>query len=167
MKILIAVDGSECSSEAVDTVAARSWPEDTELRVITIVEPIYYEYAYPGAYMPSLGEAQKEYYAYCNDLVYSKVAQLKKACSRNTITSKVIDGLIADSIIEEAKNWDADLLVLGSHGRRGFQKFLLGSVAEKVATHAPCSVEIIKQKESVQKSEKSKKQTAAATAKSK
>jgi len=151
MKVLIAVDGSECSSAAVDSVAARHWPEDPQFRVIMVVEPIYYEYALPGAYLPSLGEAQKEYYAYCNELASSKQAQLKKAVGRAEVTTKVLEGLIADTIIDEAIDWDADLIVLGSHGRKGFQKFLLGSVAEKVATHAPCSVEIVKEKESARK----------------
>ncbi len=43
-----------------------------------------------------------------------------------------------------AKSWPADLIVMGSHGRRGFEKALLGSVSEAVAMHAPCSVEIIR-----------------------
>lgn len=156
MKVLIAVDGSECSSEAVDSVVERQWTDKCQFRVVTIVEPIYYEYALPGAYLPSLGEAQKEYYAFCQNLIDSKVAQIKKSVPQCDVSGKIIDGLIADSIIEEACDWEADLLVLGSHGRKGLQKFLLGSVAEKVATHAPCSVEIHKQKQSARDAEKHK-----------
>jgi nucleotide-binding universal stress UspA family protein len=48
-------------------------------------------------------------------------------------------------ILKEAADWGADLIVLGSHGRRGFSRFLLGSVSEAVASHAPCSVEVIRQ----------------------
>jgi nucleotide-binding universal stress UspA family protein len=160
MRVLIAIDGSDCSSAAVDAVAERHWPEDTQFRIITVVEPIYYEYAYPGAYLPSLGEAQKEFYTYCNELVYSKVAQMKNCHPKNEVSFKVIDGLIADSIIEEAKDWNADSIIVGSHGRKGFQKFLLGSVAEKVATHAPCSVEIIKQKQKSPEKKQEKQKTA-------
>jgi nucleotide-binding universal stress UspA family protein len=47
-------------------------------------------------------------------------------------------------ILEEAHKWGADLIVLGSHGRRGISRFLLGSVSEAVASHAHCSVEIIR-----------------------
>ena len=47
-------------------------------------------------------------------------------------------------ILVEAGRWNADLIVLGSHGRRGFSSILLGSVSEGVATHAGCSVEIIR-----------------------
>jgi nucleotide-binding universal stress UspA family protein len=49
-------------------------------------------------------------------------------------------------ILDEAEKWDADLIVLGSHGYSGWQRFLLGSVSHAVATHALCSVEIVRQK---------------------
>jgi nucleotide-binding universal stress UspA family protein len=43
-----------------------------------------------------------------------------------------------------ADEWKADLIVLGSHGKHGIEKFLLGSVAESVARHAKCSVMIVR-----------------------
>ena len=49
-------------------------------------------------------------------------------------------------ILEEAREWGADLIVVGSHGRRGLERFLLGSVADSIAIHAECSVEVIRQK---------------------
>jgi nucleotide-binding universal stress UspA family protein len=47
-------------------------------------------------------------------------------------------------ILSEAAEWGADLIVVGSHGRRGVNRLLLGSVSEAVALHANCSVEIIR-----------------------
>ena len=47
-------------------------------------------------------------------------------------------------IVQSAEEWGANLIVCGSHGRRGLSRFLLGSVSEAVATHAHCSVEIIR-----------------------
>jgi nucleotide-binding universal stress UspA family protein len=47
-------------------------------------------------------------------------------------------------IIDAAEAWKAELIVIGSHGRKGLQRFLLGSVAESIARHAACSVEIIR-----------------------
>lgn len=47
-------------------------------------------------------------------------------------------------ILDEAERWKADLIVAGSHGLGGVRRLLLGSVAQHVATHAPCSVEIVR-----------------------
>ena len=48
-------------------------------------------------------------------------------------------------ILDEAKDWGADLIVLGSHGYRSLERLMLGSVSESVATHAHCSVEVIRE----------------------
>jgi nucleotide-binding universal stress UspA family protein len=48
-------------------------------------------------------------------------------------------------ILDEAKNWGADLIALGSHGYRGIDRLMLGSVSESVAMHARCSVEVIRE----------------------
>ena len=48
-------------------------------------------------------------------------------------------------ILQNAEEWGADLIVCGSHGRRGLSRFMLGSVSEAIAAHAKCSVEIIRQ----------------------
>ena len=50
----------------------------------------------------------------------------------------------AKLILKEATTWGADLIVMGSHGRRGLKRFLIGSVSESVAMHAGCSVEIVR-----------------------
>ena len=57
------------------------------------------------------------------------------------------DSLFGDPgtiLLDEAKLWGADLIVLGSHGLHGFERMLLGSVSESVAMHAHCSVEVIR-----------------------
>ena len=61
------------------------------------------------------------------------------------ITTKVLDGDPKTAIIEEARRWGADLILVGSHGR-GAAKLVLGSVAQAVAANAPCSVEIVRLK---------------------
>ena len=55
-------------------------------------------------------------------------------------------------ILETAKEWGADLIVVGSHGRRGLDRFLLGSVSEAVAIHAPCSVRVVRANQYLQRS---------------
>jgi nucleotide-binding universal stress UspA family protein len=145
MRVLISIDDSECSSRAVDSVLAQTWPAESEFRIITIVEPVY-SYAYTGADMAPIFESQKEFEKECRKMIDVKIIELKKKFPEHPVSGDVIEGIIATAIVEEAKTWHADLIVLGSHGRKGFRKLLLGSIAEKVAGLAPCSVEIVKPK---------------------
>lgn len=57
---------------------------------------------------------------------------------------RVRQGDARSGILDEAKEWHADLIVMGSHGYTGIKRWLLGSVAQAVVEHAPCSVEIVR-----------------------
>lgn len=59
----------------------------------------------------------------------------------------VVAGSPPDEIVKAAKDWPADLIVIGSHGRTGVQRALLGSVAEAVTRHAPCPVLVVREKD--------------------
>jgi len=155
MKVLIALDDSECSDAAFKSVTERFWAKDAEFRVITVVEPIYLQAPMVGMYCEPMITAQTDYENYCRKRVHERVAELEKLFPENSISGETMLGPIAESIIEEATHWNADLIVLGSHGRKGFSRFFLGSVAERVAGHAPCSVEIVKQKQTASKSSES------------
>ena len=56
----------------------------------------------------------------------------------------VHDGDPRSVIVDEAEDWKADLIVMGSHGYTGIKKWLLGSVAQSVVSRAPCSVEVVR-----------------------
>ena len=58
-------------------------------------------------------------------------------------TCRGLQLVVPTIILEEVKNWSADLVVLGSHGSKGLTRFLLGSVSETIVRHAPCSVEVV------------------------
>ena len=59
------------------------------------------------------------------------------------LTTKVVKGSPKEAIVEEAEQWGADLIVMGSHGYGFWQRALLGSVSESVVHHAPCSVLVV------------------------
>jgi nucleotide-binding universal stress UspA family protein len=63
------------------------------------------------------------------------------------VTTAIIGDSPKEAIVEEAERWGADLVVVGSHGYRGFKRYLLGSVSQAVATRAKCSVEIVRANE--------------------
>lgn len=145
MKILIPIDESEYSKAALQAVLSRPWPAATSFKVITVVEPFHPEYAgWQTNYVPLAIEAQKSQVDSATRIVEDARQALQSAFPDATVEAGAIEGYIKDKILEIAHDWPADLIVLGSHGRRGFTKFLLGSVSEAVAGHARCSVEIVK-----------------------
>jgi nucleotide-binding universal stress UspA family protein len=147
MKNLIAIDDSACSETVVESVLSGYWPAGSLFNLITIVEPLNIQYALSGAlYYDAIAEAQTDFNNQRRKFLNEKAEQLNKKFGENKVASRIIDGDVVTSIIDEALEWDADLIILGSHGRSGFQKLLLGSVADKVVSRSPCSVQIIKPK---------------------
>ena len=146
MRILLAVDGSEYSAEAVKTVAERPWPAGTTVRVLTAVEP----FVPPAAELwydagGNLERAQREMTARAEQLTAGAAETL---LARGLTAERAVrDGEPRSVIVDEAKEWDADLVVVGSHGYTGLKRWLLGSVAQSVVGHAPCSVEVVRRKQ--------------------
>lgn len=140
MKILLAVDDSPTSRAAVEAVAAQFPPKQTEVRVLHVVEPIAVtpppEMA--AGYFPELKEAAEKAKAW----VEGVVEKLRSAGF--TASSAVEKGDARSVIVDTAAAWPADLIVLGAHGRKKLDRFLLGSVSEAVARHARCSVEVVR-----------------------
>jgi nucleotide-binding universal stress UspA family protein len=148
MKILLAVDGSECSDGAVKSVVQRPWPPGSEIKIISAVEPVYFPttdtWVLPENYYLEIELAAQEH---AQAAIKSAVERFEAAKTTDlTIITEVKDGLARDVILEEAEKWEADLIVLGSHGYSGLKKFLLGSVSHAVAAHAHCSVELVRQR---------------------
>jgi nucleotide-binding universal stress UspA family protein len=145
MKILLAMDDSPHSRAALEGILKRPWPEGTRFRVISVVEPFHPEYAgWHTSYVPLAIDAQKELVETTQRLVNESAARLEEKFGTGSVKAEVLEGYIKDKILESAREWPADLIVLGSHGRRGFTRFLLGSVSEAIVAHSPCSVEIVK-----------------------
>jgi nucleotide-binding universal stress UspA family protein len=144
MKILVAVDGSKYSDAAVQAVASQIHKDKAEVLVIEIVEPriISTPPQMAAGYEPELAELMKEQFKQAQQTVERAAATLK-AAGFNAKT-KVIEAETRAGIIDTASEWHADLIVLGSHGRKGLQRFMLGSVAESVARGAFCSVLIVR-----------------------
>src|SRR5918998_3891505 len=73
------------------------------------------------------------------------VAETLRASGLSTETA-TLDGDPRSVIVDEAERWSADLIVIGTHGYTGIKRWLLGSVAQAVISHAPCSVEVVRKK---------------------
>lgn len=147
MKVLLAIDGSPCSLAAVKEVTTRCWPGDTTVKVLAVVTTWIPSIPDPfliGAAMHvdlMNNERERLYH-----LVAQTAAELRKTRDEGKLQTEtlVADGSPKEVIVEEAERWGADLIVIGSHGYGNVKRFMLGSVSQAVATHAPCSVYIVK-----------------------
>jgi nucleotide-binding universal stress UspA family protein len=136
MKLLLAVDGSKFSDAATQAVLAQFQPQGTEVEVLNVVDlPLPIPTSDAGGFREmSLKNGQ--------ELVQRTARRLSEAGYKTQ--TMVNEGYPSEKIIEQAAQWKADLIVMGSHGRKGIERFLMGSVAEFVSRHAPCSVEVVR-----------------------
>ena len=146
MRILLATDGSEYSKAAVDEVAERAFPKGSEVRILSVFELPSFPIAVPWAGVDFDDELQKQAQAQARQAVKTTERKLRagKEGTKLKVSSKVVGGSPKQAILDEADEFKADLIVLGSHGRGRVERFLLGSVSLAVVTHAKCSVEIVR-----------------------
>jgi nucleotide-binding universal stress UspA family protein len=150
MKVLLATDGSECSLAAAISVAARPWPGGTALKVVGVEEIGAFETPMAASPLGSIYPASllEELLADAHTRAVNAgegARKILETAGLKVLAQQPIPAGDPRSIILDlAQAWPADLVVLGSHGRRGWDCFLMGSVAESVAVHAHCSVEVVR-----------------------
>ena len=147
MKILLAIDGSECAENAADAVIAQFTRHETEVRVFHADEwprdlPLELSFA-EGPDAASLVLAAHERRVREMEAIIARTAERLRAAGFQTSTI-MRAGDARTTIVDAAREWGANLIVLGSHGRRGVDRLLLGSVSENVVHRAPCSVEVVR-----------------------
>jgi len=140
----VPTDGSPHAAAALGVVAGGPWPKGSEFKVLTSPEYPLLAGEYPY-YAPDQVKEMTE-----QDLAHAKLAAKTGAESLAKAGLNVISEVMepkdtaAQSILAAAEEWKADLVVMGSHGRRGFNRLILGSVSETVALHATCSVQVVR-----------------------
>jgi nucleotide-binding universal stress UspA family protein len=144
MRILLALDDSKFSGAATGALIAQVKATHTEVRLLHVVE------SFPERLATKLGSRDAP------DFVAARLEQRERAkewlaraaeklrFAGFKATSSVKEGDARSVILDLAETWRADLIVLGPHGRKGLDRFLMGSVSEAVARHARCSVEIVR-----------------------
>jgi nucleotide-binding universal stress UspA family protein len=146
MKILLAIDGSSCSDAAVRDVANKPWPVGSEVKIVSVVEPAMLPavetWVPPEDYIEALERAGDEQ---AREIVNKAATQVRQEQgSRLQVSTEIVRGHPKQAIIEEADACESDLIVVGSHGYQGLTRLWLGSVSQAVASHAKCSVEIVR-----------------------
>jgi nucleotide-binding universal stress UspA family protein len=153
MKILIAYDGSDCASAALADLSRAGLPQEVEAVVLSVADvwvwstvgnevvmPVYAR-AYAGPW-----DREREEALQAVEEARAMAEQAKRRIQDDFPVWSVTAEACADSppwgVIKKADEWKPDLVVVGSHGRSALGRFLLGSVSQKVVTHAPCSVRV-------------------------
>lgn len=145
-QILVAVDGSSISNAALKEAVELARERQAKVRVIHVVDS---PYAYPdvlyGQFSADLEAVRKAWREAGQKVLDQAVAMAREGGVHPESALLESDAKrLSSLIIEEAQRWGADLIVVGTHGRRGLEGIWLGSVAEAVARTAPVSVLLVR-----------------------
>ncbi|HEX7315463.1 MAG TPA: universal stress protein [Pyrinomonadaceae bacterium] len=135
MRILLATDGSGHSEAAVRAVAECPWPNNTEVKVMSMVNPVAYSFEELGLYKG--GKTERAHRA------INEAARVLTGTGLR-VTAEVLAGRPARRIVRAAREMGADLIVVGTEDRGVLNRLLYGSVSEDVAGAAHCSVSIVR-----------------------
>ncbi len=140
MRILLATDGSDSAAVARDLTAAMPWEDGTEIRVVAVVERpvgvIPTPWLAPGP--SNLGELYEKVLSSIRTELEATEDVLRRPGL--TVESTCREGRGASGIVDEARDWDANLIVIGSRGHGPIASMVLGSTSSEVVDHAPCPV---------------------------
>jgi nucleotide-binding universal stress UspA family protein len=142
MKVLLAIADQEFGAAITKFACQHKWPEDTEFRVLHIIEWTPPERELTAS--QTLAQYLEDRHHYACKVSSEAAAELKKAMPKASVEEIVMEGSPVQRIIASASAWKADMIVLGSHGRKGISLFILGSVSLGVVSNASCSVVVIR-----------------------
>lgn len=130
---MLAIDGSDASNAAIQEVLKLVKAQDVHVRVIHVVDESFIHAGGPiFDYAPILANLRWHGQGLLDLAAKTIENETSIKVEKFLLETQVLQGRIAKIIIKEAQDWPADLLVLGTHGRRGFSRFVLGSVAENI-----------------------------------
>jgi nucleotide-binding universal stress UspA family protein len=144
MKILLAIDGSAPSQDALEEVARRPWPSPSTLLILSVIQPYTppaTEIVLASATLEEIRQRQAQDAEQLTRQVRERIAD-----SALSVETTVREGDPRTAIVDAAEEWQADLIVVGSHGRTGLTRLVMGSVAQAVVAHAHCSVEVVRRR---------------------
>jgi nucleotide-binding universal stress UspA family protein len=149
MKVIIATDGSDFSLDAIKEFC-RLFPDPTtaEIRVVSTFDPVApmatEPFAISAEYRAEVEEAARKQ---AQEHVEGAVRRLRECIPGDlNVKTQVGIGSPGRLITDLAKEWEADLIVAGSHGRGFWTRALVGSTSDSLVHHAPCSVLIVKKR---------------------
>jgi len=144
MKIIVAVDGTVHSEVAISALTSTAWPADTEIKILTVAPAEEPAFAFARFGAPNRTAEQQAQLIETTKNALKEMVGPRAAALNCKISFEVLQGDAKSQIVEEAKKWSANMIVMGSRGSKGIELALLGSVSQSVLNLAPCPVVIVK-----------------------
>ncbi len=140
-RIVCPTDFSDFSQRAYDYGLSLARHYNAELYLLHVVRPViigYPEYAIP--------DSVNEFYGELREHAEEQLREFAKVHAEGGLQAKVTvqEGVVTESILEFARENSIDMIVMGTHGRKGFQRLTLGSVTERVLRRAGCPVLVVR-----------------------
>jgi nucleotide-binding universal stress UspA family protein len=145
VRLLIGLDGSPESSSVIHEVASRTWPANSQIKLVVVDDPADVTFV-DDNYPTNVEEETEADRAWAKKILADNASALQALPNIEVIT-ELIEGNPKNEIVRAAEDWGADCIFVGSSGSSNVSaRFILGSVSAAVATRAHCSVEIIRKK---------------------
>ncbi len=143
-RILVPVDGSATSKAGLREAIELAKGQGARLQLVHVADQHYI--AMMGLESSAaIGDMMESTKSAGRSILRSAQATVAKAGLKvDAVLLETITGPAADPIIRQAKKWDADLIVLGTHGRRGVRRLLMGSDAEQIVRNSPVPVMLVR-----------------------
>lgn len=133
MKVLVAVSDPLFGEELFRIISQHQWSSASEFKVISVIES-------PDNSSVELADE----FEYSKKLVDAFSGRLQAVFPEVNVSKVIYRGKPADEILKTAAEWKADMVFIGSHGKSGFERAILGSVSNAVVTRCPCSVAVVR-----------------------
>ncbi len=143
---MLALDWSnKISDSLVEEVIKLTKDQNSNVRIIHVIDETFINYGGPPFdYVSIIASWREDSEKLLNSASKKIISQSPTKVDTLVLELKPLQGRVAEIIVEAAKEWPADLLVIGTHGRRGFSRFFLGSVAENIVRIAPTPVLLVR-----------------------
>jgi len=152
MRIILASDFSTSWDHMIDAVCAGSWGLDTEFKILSVLTPLHAEMQeqIQQSWQQTLGEIEAQRLRKLEERCVRIRDQLLAKIPQAIVHYEIRQGQPQSQIIDAAVEWRADKIIVGAKSRVGCDRFMIGSVSNAIASHAPCSVEIVRRRDTTQ-----------------
>jgi len=143
IRLLVGHDGSPEADNVMDQVCRRSWPAGTQVKIVSVVEALVSTRADELAGIAgTIHDINAEEFKWLQYLA----GEAEQKCSKAGLiaSSLVLEGHPKETLVNEARRWNADTIFIGARGSGVVERLFLGSVSTSVVTHAPCTVEVVR-----------------------